>query len=336
MARNVSILGVATYHPDRALDNYFFVDHFKRLGLDWVHARAIMKHLGRRTRFIVDDAEEDSLTMGLVVAKNVLVEVGISGPELDSIVFASETPEYTMPTNAVKIHHALGGKANCLVYDTNANCAGMLVAIEQLRHVMIGHSDMSTALVIGSEFASHIANPMDVYFYPTFSDGSAAVLLGCRFEESLRGILQSVYYCDSTGHDNMLFPPEGLSKIGTGSTMEKTKVKFVPGGPASIVSETWAALIRHVLAKEGIGPEAIDFFCFSQFSHAENDATLKILGVSTSRHLYVGDQIGYPGVASPFFSYRSAWEHGLIGPGAVVVFASVGAGNTYHVMLYRA
>lgn len=70
-----------------------------------------MKHLGRVTRYLADE-NETSLTMAFEACYKVLKYAEMSPDDIDMIVFSSETPEYTAPTNALKLNHMLGKKCS--------------------------------------------------------------------------------------------------------------------------------------------------------------------------------------------------------------------------------
>lgn len=93
------------------------------------------------------------------------------------IVFVSGTPEYFWPPNAVAIHQALGGKEEAVVYDMNAACVGMVVAVDQVSRNMLANPHIKRALVVGSEQMHRFAKEEDAVTYASFGDGAAAVLL---------------------------------------------------------------------------------------------------------------------------------------------------------------
>ena len=106
MEHNVIIKGTGIYTPENEVDNDYFIEHFRRLGVD---VKGIMKHMNRQKRFLAD-RDESSLSMAYEASKNALEKLSIDPMELNMIVFASDTPEYNMPTNALKLNHMLNAK----------------------------------------------------------------------------------------------------------------------------------------------------------------------------------------------------------------------------------
>ena len=126
MVKNVVIKEIGIYTPSNEVGNEYFVEHFRRLGVD---AKGLMKHLNRQKRFLAD-RDKSSLSMGYEAAINALEKANMAPNDLDMIVFASDTPEYTSPTNALKLNQMLNATNANRVFDMNCNCIGMLVAMD--------------------------------------------------------------------------------------------------------------------------------------------------------------------------------------------------------------
>lgn len=72
------------------------------------------------------------------------------------------------------------GKKDCIVYDSNANCAGMTIAVEQASRYLLSDPHINNALVVGSDYLSLVANPDEEITYASFGDAAAAVFLEKR------------------------------------------------------------------------------------------------------------------------------------------------------------
>lgn len=143
------------------------------------------------------------------------------------IMFASQTPEYTYPTNALLLHRMLQGKHRTITQDSNANCAGMVSAVEQTSRYMQANPSIRYALVVGSDYSSVNCNTDDEITYPNFGDAAAAVILERSNEHA--GFIDSLYYTDSEGSENIMFPACGLSNIyQEGMTPEQIRIRWTP------------------------------------------------------------------------------------------------------------
>lgn len=80
--------------------------------------------------------------MAIEAAKTVLEKSKTPAEDIDMIVFASDTPEYTVPTNALLINKALGTTNANTIFDINNNCTSMVVALDNATHFMKAHKDV--------------------------------------------------------------------------------------------------------------------------------------------------------------------------------------------------
>ncbi|GIP21996.1 ketoacyl-ACP synthase III [Paenibacillus sp. J22TS3] len=326
----VHIKGIATYHPAQAYDNAYFVEHFDKLGLE---AEGLMNHLGRKTRYLVSTEEENSLSMGVTVAKKLLAESKVSAEELDMVVFVSDTPEYTYPSNALLIHREIGAVNAHIVYDLNTNCIGMLTAMDQVRHHLIGNRYIKRALIIGSVHVSNIARKDDTIVYPNFSDGAAAVIL--EKTELPGGFIDANYKTDSKLGNTVMFPAAGMSAMFRDGVAEADKrLRFDPHD-VSYFSDEWKNLITLLLGRNGMLATDVDHWIFSQFSRPEIEETLEKMHIELDKYTFVGDRYGYTGVTSPVFALEDALRTGRVSAGDKVVLCSVGIGYTMSSLLYQ-
>jgi len=52
MNNNAMIKGIAYYHPERKVDNEYFIEYYKKQGKD---INSLLKATGRKSRYISDD-----------------------------------------------------------------------------------------------------------------------------------------------------------------------------------------------------------------------------------------------------------------------------------------
>ena len=87
---NVRILTVEIYHPENEVYNSFYLKHFKSQGKD---IKGLLRAFGREKRYIIDDDNENTVTMGIKVANKVLKSAGLEGKDIDMVMFSSQFPE---------------------------------------------------------------------------------------------------------------------------------------------------------------------------------------------------------------------------------------------------
>lgn len=329
MEHNVVIKGTGIYTPANEVDNDYFVEHFRRLGVD---VKGIMKHMNRQKRFLAD-RDESSLSMAFEASKNVLEKVGVDPMELNMIVFASDTPEYNMPTNALKLNQMLNAKNAQCVFDMNCNCTGMVVAMDVVAAYMQGRPAIKKALVVGSMHISSVVRYKDSVVYPNFGDSAAAFILENIQEDEKRGVISAEYLTDSDYHNTIVLPECGHSKeLLYEVPKEERRMAWNPFD-FSFLSDNWAQIIKKLLEDNNVKIDEVQYFVFSQFSDADNLLTLKKLGVSEDRYIFVGDQYGYTGTSSPIMALNEIWDD--LEQSGYLVFCSVAAGYSMTAVLYK-
>lgn len=332
MRRNAIIKAVAYYHPDNVIENDFYIEHFKRKKQD---IEGLLKSTGRKTRYIADDLEETIIQMGVLAAKRVLEKAHVKATDLDMIVFSSGTPEYISPTNALIVHDHLGAKQKCGVYDINTNCAGMLVALDQISRSVQSNSELKYVLLVGSDQLNRFSRYDEAITYSNFGDSACAVLLE-GITDTERGLVGSDYYTNSSTYNRILFPAKGLSNVIRDRSLS-TQDKLLQwdnfdfdGAFNSAHISIEDLLFRHNMKKQDIKK-----YCISQFSIGKIQEICADLDEDIDKFVFVGDEFGYTGTTSPLLAYARAVENGELEIGDNVVFWTLGAGLTCVSLLYR-
>lgn len=318
---NIKIKEIAIYHPEHIVGNDFYIEHFKKLhGEDY--SKFISDILGRKTRYIINQDEENSLTMAIEVSKQVLQKANMRAEDLDMILFASQVPEYVFPTNSVLIHRAIGGGKKTGVLDLNANCSGMTTALDQASRYLLANPHMNQLLLVGSDYLSLLANPEDSITYSNFGDVACAVILE-KTEENL-GFIDSIHRTDPTIFDKVTFPRNGLSKkIKEHDT--NNYVKWIPFNGDVCMPDTYN-MIDILLERNQLEPQDIHAYCLSQFSIANIQIMQEHYQLTNEQIMYAGDRFGYTGTTSPLVALHEGIQKGHINRGDTVLLWTVGIG----------
>ncbi|MGG0719667.1 ketoacyl-ACP synthase III [Robertmurraya massiliosenegalensis] len=316
---NIKIRDIAIYHPTNAVHNSYYLEHFKNKGRDSTHF--IENILGRKSRYVINNDSENSLTMAFEASKNVLKKSHLTGEDLDLIMFSSQTPEYLATSNAIQLHNQLNGKHSTLTMDTNANCAGMLVAIDQASRYMKANPFIQRALVVGSDYNTLMANPDEEISYANFGDAACAVILEKTNEDT--GFIDSIYHTDSVTYSNTNFPRTGLSNT-IKETGEQT-MQWIPFDGSIAMPPTYH-MFETMLSRNNLSINELDAFCFSQFSIANIKTIQEHYQLDEDKLMYIGDRFGYTGTTSPLLAFYDGIEKGRIKRGDHVLFWTIGGG----------
>lgn len=330
---NIKINRIEHFHPETKYSNDYFLNHFAEQGTD---ITGLLKVTGRKNRYISEDFHENSLTMAIEASKKVIKNANIDANDINMIVFISTTPEFLSPTNAVKIHEALGLNQSVSAYDMNGNCAGMIIGMDQVCRVMKTNNRVKYALIIGSDQLVRYSRPTEAITYSNFGESACAVLLE-NVESGLSDFIDSTSYTDSSLSNYINFPPEGFSKVlpldehtdKHNRIIEWIDFNTDEGFASSVTS------INEILSRNNLTKSDIKLYCLSQFAKKNIDSIRIALEEPEGKFPFIGDEFGYTGVTSPFMALSESIEKNEIKRGDYVILWTVGAGVVASCILLR-
>lgn len=330
---NVKVISTGVYHPSNMVDNNYAIDAFKKVDQD---IQGLLNFLGRDKRYISNDLSETAVTMAIEASNSALKKANISAEELDMIVFVSDFPEYIVPTNALKVHHGVRAKNSCIVFDMNNNCIGGITAIETISRYMKGHKKVKKALIVASILPSPCTSLRDPVTFSGNGDLAAAIILEKVEEEIERGFIETEYYTNSEYHTMVELPGCGYANLYRHNYEHEDDIK-IHTAPLKLpnVPDYWCNIITKLLSENGLTANDVDEYIFSQFSINYIESTLNLLGQDASKALFIGNEVGYNGCASPIAVLDRAIELGRIKEGKVAIFCSVASGFSACAMLFK-
>ena len=323
--QNIKMRAIAIYHPENVVTNDFYIEHFKKQGRDITHFLEIM---GRKERYIIDNSKENSLSMGIEAAKKVLTKAEMAGGDIDLIVFSTQVPERTFPSHAMYVHEAIGAKNPTMIYDSNANCAGMTLTVENVSRYMMANPRVQKALVIGSDANSLISHPQQEITFANFADGAAALILEKTTEET--GFIDAIFEVDSANKDNIVYPQAGFSQ----TRGQAENIVFLPFDGAMAIPVA-CDMIEELLERNNLTIGDVDAYCFSQFALSNIKKIQSHFEINQEKIIYIGDKYGYTTTSSPFICLYEGIETGRIKRGDTVLFWTIGAGHEMVAMLFK-
>jgi 3-oxoacyl-[acyl-carrier-protein] synthase-3 len=328
---NINILSTGVYHPEHSVSNEYYINHFKKQGKD---ISTLLKNAGRNTRYISQSIDENSLTMAVNASQRALEAANLTGEKIDLIIFSSGTPEFLAPANSIKLHRLIGGSSSAVTYDMNANCVGMMVAIQQASHVMKSSDNCNYALIVGSEQMNRFSRHTDEYTWTNFGDAACAVILK-KEEGANSGFQDAVFHVNSSRENLMLFPECGMSNIYNDKLSEDKKRILWRGENASRGFKLASFLITSLLQRNNKSIDKIKKFFISQVSLENIQYLANELNVDIEKFEFIGDRYGYTGTSSPFVALHYAIKQNEIQCGDDIVFWTVGAGYESCAMLWK-
>lgn len=333
MFTNVHITGVGSYHPNKKVGNQFFINHFKSYQLD-EHAEALMQKLGRETRTLADE-NETGISMSLEAAKKALQKAQLKPIDLDMIISVSDTPEYLSPCCALLIKNQLHAENAHAVFDMNANCVGMLTAMDTAARYLKTDSKYNRIMVVGSLLISPHARIDDMVAYGCTGDGAAAIILEKRIETAERGLLGSRMFTDDEYYWSITMPSCGISKIANLDQENENRKMLWKPFDFSFLSEKWTDLIKNLLFDFNKKIDDVSHYFMSQFSKSDVELTMSNLGASIENSIFIGNKYGYTGCTSPIMALDEKLKTEHFDADDLIVFCSVASGYSMTALLYK-
>ena len=319
----IKIRNIDIYHPENVVDNNYYYEHFKKQGKE---LGDFFDMLGQDKRKIIDNEEDTTVSLGIKAAKKCLEGANLKGTDIDLIIFTSQFPEYTVPSQAIYVHNAIEGKKEALAFDLNANCVGMVVAFDTAIKQLQNTKQFKRALVVGADYASKHTNSDSAAIYSYFGDVGCAMIL--EKEEDGENNIKDVFYSSVTREfDNLRFPFTGLSAIYRDIPKNEKKLALVNPSTEDMAQFGIEAM-ETLLQNQGLEAKDVSLYCVSQALRPNVERQREHFGLTEDQMPFIGSEYGYTGTSSPFVVLYDALKNGHVKRGDTVLIWSIGAGFT--------
>ncbi|HXW19331.1 MAG TPA: beta-ketoacyl-ACP synthase 3, partial [Roseiarcus sp.] len=216
---------------------------------EWIRQRS-----GIRERHIAADGETTS-QLATKAAEAALASAGLSGADIDIVIVATATPDYTFPATATQVQNNLG-MHHGFAFDLQAVCSGFVFAVATADKFLSSGSHRR-ALVIGAETFSRILDWEDRTTCVLFGDGAGAIVLEAQESDgkiSSRGVIASQLRSDGA-HRAKLYVDGGPSTTQTAGHL-RMEGREVFRHAVGMVTD----VIKAAFSEAGVTAADIDWF----------------------------------------------------------------------------
>ncbi|HTN75600.1 MAG TPA: beta-ketoacyl-ACP synthase III [Pirellulaceae bacterium] len=303
-----SLLGYGSALPNNVVRNDYFVDELKLdTTAQWIQERTGI----RERRHAPGDMQASDLACQ--AARVALERAQLDATELDLIVIATSTPDFTMPSTACLVQQRLGAQ-RAMAFDISNACAGFVYAADLgARYLQTG---VDKALVIGVDLGSRLVNFADRGTCIFFGDAAGAVVLGAS---GTGRVLASKMY--SSGDSAPLSVPVGGSMYMDGKAIWKFATRVLP------------STIRALCEEAQVPVSAIKLLVPHQANRNIIAHCAEELGLPIERVAINIEQYGNTLAASVPLALDEALAAGRASKGDIVALAGFGAGLAWGGML---
>jgi 3-oxoacyl-[acyl-carrier-protein] synthase III len=289
----------------------------------------IVQRTGIRQRYVAGEGETTS-TLAAEAARAALGRASLEPADIDLIIVATSTPDYTFPAVATQVQADLGIVEGA-AFDLQAVCSGFVYALATADNFLRSGSHRR-ALVIGAETFSRILDWSDRTTCVLFGDGAGAIVLEARDSDGRLdspGVIASRLRADGR-HRAKLYVDGGPSTTKTAGHL-RMEGKEVFRHAVGMVTD----VVQGCLADAGMTAEAIDWFVPHQANRRIIDATADKLGIARDKVIVTVDRHGNTSAASIPLALDVGVGDGRIKPGDLVMIEAVGGGFTWGAALIR-
>lgn len=268
-----AITGVQGYLPDNIVTN----DDLAKIvdtSDEWITARTGIKE----RRILKEGASSD---MGAAAVKKLLEKKGLDPLEIELVIVATVTPDYTFPSTANVICDKAGLK-NAWGYDINSACSGFIFALSTASK-FIETGTHKKVLVVGVDKMSSILDYEDRTTCVIFGDGAGVVLL--EPNEEGNGILDSVLRTDGSGRQ-YLYQPAGGSLMPPTIETVTNKLHFVKQEGKTVFKfavTNMAEVSAEIMERNSLSSDDVDWLVPHQANLRIIDATAERMGLTRDK-----------------------------------------------------
>jgi len=316
------VRGVGHYLPDRVVPNRE-LETLVETSDEWIRARSGIE----RRHF----AAEGQMTSDLAThaAQAALKAAGMVANDLDAIILATSTADFTFPAAATVVQAKLG-MTRGFAFDVQAVCAGFVYALANA-NAMILSGQAQRVLVIGAETFSRLMDWTDRTTCVLFGDGAGALVLEAVESDGVpsdRGILSTDLHSDGQFRD-LLYVDGGTSTGTTGYLRMQGKEVF------RHAIEKLAETAHSALHRAGLTADDVEWIVPHQANIRIIEGTAKRMQVGMDRVVVTVQDHGNTSAASIPLALSVGVERGQIKQGDLLVAEAIGGGLAWGSVVLR-
>ncbi|WP_380052562.1 beta-ketoacyl-ACP synthase III [Falsihalocynthiibacter sp. SS001] len=322
MTTRAVVRGVGHYLPERIVPNSE-LETLVDTTDEWIRTRS-----GIERRHFAAEGENTS-DLAVKAANAALKDAGMTADDIDAVVVATSTADFTFPSAATMVQAGLG-MTRGFAFDVQAVCAGFVYALANANALILS-GQAKRVLVIGAETFSRILDFTDRATCVLFGDGAGALILEAQEGNGTtddRGILA----CDlnSDGRYKDLLHVDGGVSTGTSGVLRMQGREVFRHAV-----EKLADTAHRSLEQVGLSGDDVDWIVPHQANIRIISGTAKKMGVPMDRVVVTVQDHGNTSAASIPLALSVGKERGQIKENDIIVTEAIGGGLAWGSVLLR-
>jgi 3-oxoacyl-[acyl-carrier-protein] synthase III len=325
MARS-TILGVGSYTPSKVVTND---DLAKMMATsdEW-----IVQRTGIKERRYIEHDDIGASDLAVPASQAAMQHAGVEPSDIDAIIFATLSPDYTFPGSGCLLGDLLG-LHGVPALDIRNQCSGFLYGLS-VADAWVRAGMYKNVLLVGSEVHSTGIEFADRGRDVTvlFGDGAGAAVVG-RSKDDEHGLLSIALHADGAGAKDLWIEAPGSrympritqAMIDEGRQFPKMNGKQVFRWATDKMPE----VAKEVIEQAGLGIQDIDLFVPHQANMRINQLVAWRLELDEEKVVHNIEKYGNTTAATIPMALDKAFKENRIHDGSNVLFAAFGAGFTW-------
>lgn len=311
--------GIGSYLPKKILTNNELEATIDTTDV-WIRERTgiAQRHIAAQNEYTSD--------LAVVAAKNALQDANMSIQDIDLIIVATTTPDYTFPSTATIVQKKLGIKHGA-AFDIQAVCSGFIYGMS-VADSMLKSGAARNVLLIGAETFSRILDWSDRSTCVLFGDGAGAVILSSDdMKES--GILNTLIRSNGE-HRELLYVDGGASR-----SENVGKLRMIGNQVFKHAVKDIAAIMEECAEGYGLSIADIDWFVPHQANQRILNGVAKRLNLDKEQVISTVASHANTSAASVPLAMDFAIKDKRIKRGDLIMLEAFGGGFTWGASLLR-
>ena len=311
--------GVGSYLPKKIITNSDLEETIDTTD-EWIKERTgiSQRHVAAQNEYTSD--------LAVIAAKNALSNAEMSTKDIDLIIVATTTPDYTFPSTATIVQKKLGIKHGA-AFDIQAVCSGFVYGMS-IADSMLKSGSAKNVLLIGAETFSRILDWNDRSTCVLFGDGAGAFILSSDDVTDF-GILNTLIRSNGE-HRELLYVDGGPSK-----SENVGKLRMIGNQVFKHAVKDIASIMNECADSYGVAISDIDWFVPHQANQRILNGVAKRLCLNDEQVISTVSIHANTSAASVPLAMDFAIKDGRIKRGDLIMLEAFGGGFTWGASLLR-
>ena len=283
---------------------------------------------------------ETTATMGLWAAQRALSDGGVTGSEIDLVIWCgAQHKDYPCWLAGLYVANQIGARG-AWSFDMEAMCGSMMVALDVAKSLLLARDDLQTVLLVSGYRNNDLIDLKEPATRFMLDIGSGASALVLKKNAGRNAVLASSFRGDGSFSEMCVVPTLG-SRVWPPSPGDEARAHFiVPDEEAfkkklnDLTLPNFYAVIRESLARSRLSSASIDYLAILHFKRSAHEAVLKELGLGPENTTYL-DDYGHLGQNDQVLSLELGLAAGKVRDGSTVVFVGAGLGFVWAATVIR-